>query len=217
MDAAAVTRSRIAQLAHALDAQQWSKAHRLIQAVPTCLDKQSSAQQMAATLDYVRAAADTIREACDFSTSFEAAYVTRRALLRRGVVSWAVRALDGFAHFAQLVAKLAAVLQLLGIGIEGRCMIGSASAVDKLTLLWATHPSCVELVSALLSLCAGHIDNVSRFMRRRGISKAVHVLTHEQHRLNPKLVQQTLVLIGFCAVCTPDNQVESAVLLPAMF
>lgn len=206
---------QVALQAH-LEAQKWKAAVKVLKTIPTSIPKNSPPHSISSCLELVRAAADSLVEICDFKTAFESALPTRRALLDADLISWAVSALNGFSFDERIVARLATVLGLLGIGAEGRGCIGCAGAVDALALVWKSHPSCIEIVNALVSLCAGHIDNVSRMMRRRGIQTAITVLkdTRFQNRLS--LREQTLVLLSLCSICAPDNDEEASQLVPTL-
>lgn len=200
----------------ALETHNWTTVKRALSAQPTVLPPHPTPRQIATLLNTVRTVADSLFEASSFATAFETSFATRRALHGAGAAVWAIAALRGFAPFHNVVAPLAEVLRLLGVGAEGRGLVGKHGGVDLLTKLWHRHTDCLEIVSALVSLCPGHIDNVSRTMRQRGLVVAIDVLQRENILANPPLLRSTLILIGMCAICTPDNKDEGTRLVPAV-
>lgn len=203
-------------LRHALEKKEWTVVKRQLGSVPTFLPAHASGLEIAEALDTVRQVADVLVEVCSFRTAFETAYEARRGLLRAGVCEWAVNVLKGFRVFLPVVERIATVLGLLGIGIEERSRVGKSGAVDLLTTLWRDNPLCLEAVSTLASLCAGHIDNVSRIMRQRGLVVAMHFLNDPDSIAHHELVKKTLLLVGQCAICTPDNPQEACAMVPSL-
>lgn len=198
-------RATISALEDALHERRWTAAVPLLRALPAT---------GAAGADAARAAADAVAEAVSFSTAFEGAFAARRALVAAGAVAWFVSALRAFARVAFVVRRVAAVLRLLGMGDVGRSAVGAVGGVDLMAVAWGRHGGVVELVRALVSLCAGHIDNVSRAMRRRAVGTAVRVLADGSDDV--ELVEQTLLFLGMCAVATPDIPEERDALVPAL-
>lgn len=199
-----------------LDNKDWRSLKHCLSHLPTTLPPHATSTQIATSLNLVRGAAESISEVSSFTTAFETSFETRRALLRSGVCDWAIAALHSFSVFRPVVSTLSSVLGLLGVGADGRSHVGKKGGVDLLTKLWHRHPDCVEIVSALVSLCPGHIDNVSRTMRQRGLVVAFDILQKPDATANPELVRYTLILVGMCAICTPDNPDEAKRLVPAV-
>lgn len=208
--------NKLIALSQALDNKEWRHVKLYLSRIPTSLSKQASANALAASLDLVRGASNALAEACSFTTAFETSFETRRALHRAGACEWAIAALRGFATVRSIVSSVSTVLGLLGLDGEGRCRVGKLGAVDELTKLWHRHLDCVQIVSALVSLCPGHIDNVSRTMRQRALVAGMKVLSDNNSLTNPQLVGQTLTLLGMCSICTPDNQNEGKRLVPVI-
>lgn len=208
-------RKRIS-LETALDSRDWSSLYQTLSTIPTSLPPNCTPQKILVCLEEARTAADILVEACDFSIAFESAFNTRTALLGTQTPQWAVAALKGFTFDERVTSRLAALLASLGIGADGRGIVGNIGAVDHLALAWKEHPACIHIVTALSSLCAGHIDNVSRVMRRRGISTALQVLCDSEFRENIPLIEATLLLIGMCAICMPDHKGEAAQMVPTL-
>lgn len=206
----------IRTLRDALEKKEWTVVKRQLGGVPTFLPAHASGLEIAEALDTIRQVADVLVEVCSFRTAFETAYEARRGLLRAGVCEWAVSVLKGFRVFLPVVERVATVLGLLGIGIEERSRVGKSGAVDLLTTLWRDNPLCLEAVSTLASLCAGHIDNVSRIMRQRGLVVAMHLLKDPDSVAHHELLKKTLLLVGQCAICTPDNPQEACAMIPSL-
>lgn len=201
----------------ALESQNWKAVNRIVASLPSHLPKNSDSSSVTASLEAARSAADTLLQACDFRTTFELSFATRKALINiPSILSWAAESLRGFSFDEHVIARIAAMLGALGMGSFGRTEVGCSGAVDQLTIVWDSHPTCIDVVKALASLCSGHIDNVSRTMRRRGVSIAIRVLSNEENREYTVLLEQTLVYIGLCAICTPDMAREEKALVPAL-
>lgn len=211
-----VNRATITALKHALENYQWSAVKKHLADVQTKLPPQATATEIARALDTVREVADAFAETCSFTTAFETAYNSRRGLLRAGACEWAVATLEGFRVFVPVIARVATVLGLLGTGVDERCHVGSSGAVDLLTTLWHNNSQCLEIVSALGSLCAGHIDNVSRTMRQKGLVVAMKILKDPECLDNHVLIQRTLLYVGLCAICTPDDRQEGTEMVPVL-
>lgn len=210
------TRADIAKLREALYQEKWSTVKQLIVNLPTTLPPKASSSELAAVLDTVRTAADCFTEACTFTCAFDTVYMARETLIQLGVCEWAANALKSFQEVISVAVPIANVLSVLALSTNGRHHIGSTGAVDLLTKIWRKHPSCEEIVNSLSSLCCGHIDNVSRTMRQRGIVVAIDILNDERYMDNPRLLGKVLLLVGFCTICTPDNTDESKTLVPAI-
>ncbi|KAI0563835.1 Armadillo-like helical domain containing protein [Gracilaria domingensis] len=204
------------KLLAALDACDTGRLKTAISQLPTCLPQVEDPLEIASCLEEVRVAADVLIEACDSDTAFESAARTRTALVSAKVLPWIVSVLKNFAFEERVVARAALTLAHLGGGVELRGDIGASGAVDQLAILWKKHPSCVAIVQALISLCTGHIDNISRFMRRRGIATAVKFFNNPDTARKSQLVEHVMVLIGLCVICTPDNKREGSSLVPAI-
>lgn len=204
-----------------LESKDWNTVRTCIRNIPHALPPSvlSSPKALAITLEHVRAAADHLIEACDFRISFESALATRAQLLSTDtLIRWAASALKTFRFDLRVTDRLAALLALLAPGVAARSAVGSAGAVDTLALVWRTRPDAPIVVHALVVLTTGHIDNVSRVMRRRAITTAVNVL-HKPDLTVPgrlPLVEHAAQLVAMCAICTPDNLKEAALLVPAL-
>lgn len=206
----------IVALRNAIENKQWPVVKKQLSAVQTSLPPRATGTQIARALDAIREVADAFAEVCSFRTAFETAYHARRGLLKAGVCEWAVATLDGFKFFVPVIERVATVIGLLGTGVEERSHVGNTGAIDLLTTLWHKHPRCLELVSALSSLCSGHIDNVSRTMRQRGLVVAMNVLKDPESLDDHHLIERTLLYIGLCAICTPDNEHEGIAMVPTL-
>eukprot|EP00737_Agarophyton_chilense_P001809 gb/GEZJ01002047.1/.p2 GENE.gb/GEZJ01002047.1/~~gb/GEZJ01002047.1/.p2 ORF type:complete len:556 (-),score=72.18 gb/GEZJ01002047.1/:2243-3910(-) len=204
------------KLRAALDACDERKLKAIISQSPTSLPQSEDPLVIASCLEQVRVTADLFIEACDYDTAFETAVDTRSALISAQVLPWTVAVLKNFAFDERVVSRIALTLAHLAGGLEPRGEVGSAGAVDQLAIAWRSHPSCISIIQALISLSTGHIDNISRFMRRRGITTAVNALNTPEIAQNTSLVEHILVLVGLCTICTPDNRSEGAALVPAI-
>lgn len=205
-----------AKLREALYHEKWVIVKQIIAGLPTTLPPRASSSELAAVLDNVRTAADCFTEACTFTSAFDTVYAARETLAKLGVCEWAAYALKAFQDIVSVAVRLANVFCVLAPSTNGRHYVGSTGAVDLLTAIWRRHPSCVDIVTSLSCLCCGHIDNVSRVMRQRGIVIAIDILNGESYMDNPRLLEKVLLLVGFCAICTPDNVNESKMLVPAI-
>lgn len=197
---------------HALDSQNFRKLSQLILSHPPKLP----ANQIGETLEKFRRIADTLIQSLDPKLSFETAYHARSSLLSTPIPTWVVHAFRVFSFDPLITARLSVLMQHLGMCAEGRGTVGSVGGVDQLAVAWSGRLECVEIVGALVALCSGHIDNVSRCMRRRAITTAVQVIEDEEFNDQLILLEQTVVLLGLCAICTPDNEKEAAMLVPAL-
>lgn len=62
---------------------------------------------------------------------------------------------------------------------------------------------CVEVVGALVVVCSGHVDNISRFVREDGVAMCVRVCGEDRVAVGVK--EKVLLLVGMCCVCLPDD------------
>ncbi|PXF42156.1 hypothetical protein BWQ96_08134 [Gracilariopsis chorda] len=188
----------------------------IISNLPSALLLSDDPGQIAQCLEHVRVVADVLADACDFNTAFEAAIYARSLLIQAKMLPWAVSVLESFAFDERIASRVALALAHVGIGAEARGEIGKAGAVDQIAIVWKAHPTSIPIVQALISLCTGHIDNISRLMRRRGISTAIKVLRSSQSATNVQLAEQVMILVGLCTICIPDNVKEGSSLVPAI-
>ena len=205
------------QLQNALDASNFTKVEQLVLSIPTSISPSSSSIDIARTLERIRRTIDLLIQALDFNLSFETSYHARNRLLSTQIPHWGVQIQRSFSFNAQLMARLAAFMQLLATSADGRNIVGRVEYVDDLAKNWKNNPHCVNTVNALATFCSGHIDNVSRCMRRGAITTALSVLENsELLSVNPALVNETVVLLGLCAICTPDNKREAQIVVPTL-
>jgi hypothetical protein len=111
------------------------------------------------------------------------------------------------------VAAAANAVRLIGASEEGRSTVGKNGGISTLLAAWRMQPKCLELVEALMVLCSGHLDNVSRFMREDGIEQAISLWSAGD--VDPLLKKQALILVGICCVCLPDEN-HGSTLIPAV-
>lgn len=208
--------STLALLRDALDSQEWSTAAKVLNTLPVELPVGQNHVTIAKGIDTVRASTDALIEVCTFVSSFDAVYQARETLVAHGAIKWAAKALVGFKNNSTVVSRLATLLCLLGLSTRGRTYVGITGAVDVLTKTWRKEVGNLQLVTALGSLCAGHIDNVSRVMRQKGISAAIDVLRDQNYADYWDLLEKILILVGFCTICTPDREREANELVPSI-
>lgn len=204
------------QLQTALNKNNSRSLAKAISQLQSSLPQEVDSTAISNCIEEIRSVADILIEACDFDTAFETAVFARTALIQARILTWAVSVLKNFSFDERVISRIALALAHLGIGAESRGQIGDSGAVDQLAILWKTYPSSYDIVHSLVSLCAGHIDNMSRVMRRRGISTAIKILLDPRNTSNSKLVERTMVLIGLCSICIPENRYEASTLVPAI-
>jgi hypothetical protein len=161
-------------------------------------------------LDAHRALCACVRDACDFSVSFERSFAHREALLGAGTSGraanagvWAIATLTLTLFSPPNVKAAVAALRRLGSSLHGRSVIGKGGGVAALLQAWRMYPDCLAIVEALVVLCSGHVDNVSRLVREDGIERSLSVCGREG--ADPALKKEVLLLLGICCVCVPDE------------
>lgn len=164
----------------ALEKGQWTKVQEFVQSLPTSWRKGENAVM----LDGIRCVADAMIEECSFRISFERACVARRALHEANVSDWIVAVLRNIHPASPVLRRLVMLVDMLATTEDGRTRIGNAKIVDLLVRLWRQSLNSTAIVATLATLCAGHIDNISRMMRNGGISLAMQVIENIVSPLN---------------------------------
>lgn len=197
----------VAPLRAALDTAQWKVLRGVLQAIPTDCSTPIGSEM-------VRVAVDVMIEECSFNTAYERSFVVRRALHAADVSKWLVRALKSSRPGSTAIRRLVMLAEMLATSEEGRTRIGRARGVGAIVRAWCAHPNFVEAPAALSALCAGHIDNISRLMRSGGIAVACTAIDVALQDDIPKLLNQSLLLLGLCTICTPDRRTGAKSLVP---
>jgi hypothetical protein len=168
-------------------------------------------------LDLHRALCTCIRDACDFAITFERSFANREALLASssGIPSaaeWIISTLRLTRFAPPNVNAACSALRRLGSSLEGRSEVGRRRGVAVLLDVWRRYSSNIHIVEALVVLCSGHVDNISRFVREDGIEQALGVCESahtpgvcESEQAWRALKQEALLLLGVCCVCLPDE------------
>eukprot|EP00171_Calliarthron_tuberculosum_P021306 IDg21306t1 len=157
---------------------------------------------------------DALIEECAFSTAFERSFVVRRALHAADASKWLVAALHGARAASPPLRRLIMLVEMLATTEEGRSRLGRASGVGALVRAWRADPRCADAPAALAALCAGHIDNISRFMRAGGVAVACRAVDVALESGLHALLERALLLLGLAAVCTPDRCTGPMLLVP---
>lgn len=150
----------------------------------------------------------SIRDACDFATSFEKSFANREALLdsKRSSTNAAHYVVSTFSLTLRVpsnVSSSALALKKLGSSLLGRSVIGHQRGVAILLKAWRMYPNNLAVVEAIAVLCNGHVDNVSRFVREDGIDFCIQIL--RSGSTNSSMREQVMLLLGVCCVCLPDE------------
>jgi hypothetical protein len=182
-------------------------------AAPLSALQSLSAVGRARALDDHRALAAAVCAACNFEESFEQSFASRDALLAHGAARWAVDTLRLLTWAPANAAAAAAAVRRLGASEDGRTTVGKRGGIATMLAAWRANSRCLEIVDALVVLCSGHLDNVSRLTREDGIELAINVWEDKDAPL--LLKKQTLILVGICCVCLPDEG-RGATLVPAV-
>jgi hypothetical protein len=163
-----------------------------------------------------RALAGAIGAACDFSLSFEHSFSARAGLLHHGAAGWLIETLPGMIWAPGNVAACASALKKLAASEDGRNMIGHHGGVAALLNAWrGLKQPCLDIAETLVVLCAGHVDNISRFVREDGIELAMNIWVNPLDDNQEALVRATFVLVGECCICLPDAG-KGGTLVPAV-
>lgn len=175
-----------------------------------------------------RRAFASARRSCEVATNMDAAFTTREGLLAAGVVKPLLDAVSLSAPFPPNAVEAAAAIRYIAAGSDGRDQVGARKGVKALLDVWKVHPHEKTFAQALVMLCSGHIDNISRFMREGGMQFAMEMWANfaqpasdsteagEQSKnhvakvsgalssASREVIEETLILVGVCCVCLPD-------------
>lgn len=197
----------VAPLRDALENGNWSALRSILRALPTD-------STTAVHADAIRLAADVLIEETSFAVAFERSYAVRRALHRADVSKWLHGALDVVRRGSHAQRRLVVLIELLATSEGGRTRLGKAGVVDVLVEVWRVSNGCPDVPRALATLCAGHIDNVSRLMRAGGVAVAIEAIEKALKEHKVATVDAALLTLGLVAICVPDHITDANALVP---
>lgn len=204
-------------LQKAIKEKDWTIVCNILFNLPTTLPENKQKASLIAAIEYTRTTADVLVQACDFSQSFEAAYINQAALLQTHAPQRLTAQLGTFSTELRIVESIASFFTHLSSTRAARNDLNEKGAVSALANSWRRHQQSLPVVRALIALTSAHTPNISLVLSKGGMMTALDVLAKSSLKKEKRaLLEHVIRLIAMCAIDVPDNNCEQELLMPAL-